>query len=807
MDKDDGKKSNSTRGGFDPDLLKELFDLLKIKHTNETFQELIRSLEKSKIFYEKWNGNQSSLQEVLSNLVFERKSQLASGIFYTPGEEVNFMCKYSMLEYLLRKFKDMQQEFIIPLIFGTDKEKETILYEKLHENDIQNIKEAVESVKVLDPSCGSGVFIVGFLEILDELLGTLNLRHDNEGDPLERRINIINRSLFGIDVLSESILATIVHLWSWFTTKDDQGQLSNSLNELMQLEYNFKVGDFLLDNLFSSEKGFDIIIGNPPYIRQEMIAPPGKPEEKITTTEKKEYKEKIGRIIVRSFPLIKKINQKCDYYVYFYFRGLSLLKLDGVLCFITSNSWLDADFGKDLQEFLLKYVPLISIIDSSRRSFEEAEINTIIVTCGAPVLGKRQDNQQWPMLKHLARFIWLNASINEFGTVKNLSGIQNIKTSSRGGKITELACNVVNQEGYRVFPVYQEDLLRDGWKYPENQQVSKQKPFSSGKYRGNKWKGKYLNAHQIFYSVLKKDKGQMVELGNLARIRAGCYSGINDFFYIDDKTISRFNIEEQFCIPIIRSSKDISTLQATSSLNTRVLAVPPVPKSELLRKGYSGVVSYIDWGELQNTRGSQKTREGIPWPRVASVKTRKYWYSIPENNLLNVTLFIQYISNDRFYCPFSTDPILSDRCFHRVFPKENIDEKLLAASLNSTFQAFLVMLLGRSNLGAGALKLETTDVRKLFTLNLDGLPSKSQEGLIDGIERMGKREPQSVFLECGLDPELDLRSQEPNPLPDRNAIDSIIFDELGLTNGERKKVYWSTCESVKRRIMKSRSIK
>jgi len=48
--------------------------------------------------------------------------------------------------------------------------------------------------------------------------------------------------------------------------------------------------------------------------------------------------------------------------------------------------------------------------------------------------------------------------------------------------------------------------------------------------------------------------------------------------------------------------------------------------------------------------------------------------------------------------------------------------------------------------------------------------------------------------------------QEPNPLPDRKALDDIVFDALGLTEEERKEVYWAVAELVKNRLEKARSV-
>ena len=64
-----------------------------------------------------------------------------------------------------------------------------------------------------------------------------------------------------------------------------------------------------------------------------------------------------------------KLDANNDLYIYFYFHGLSLLNPKGTFCFITSNSWLDVGYGKDLQEFTLKHCHIKQIIDNEVRRF------------------------------------------------------------------------------------------------------------------------------------------------------------------------------------------------------------------------------------------------------------------------------------------------------------------------------------------------------------------------------------------------------------------------------------------------------
>ncbi len=87
------------------------------------------------------------------------------------------------------------------------------------------------------------------------------------------------------------------------------------------------VWDIDFAEIFGDKGGFDIVIGNPPYIRQEKITPPNKLKAEVTLEDKRGYKEKLLRSIQVHYPFIKKLDKKSDYYIYFYFHGLSLLSV------------------------------------------------------------------------------------------------------------------------------------------------------------------------------------------------------------------------------------------------------------------------------------------------------------------------------------------------------------------------------------------------------------------------------------------------------------------------------------------------
>ncbi|ECW8954354.1 class I SAM-dependent DNA methyltransferase [Campylobacter lari] len=106
-------------------------------------------------------------------------------------------------------------------------------------------------------------------------------------------------------------------------------------------------------------KGFDLIIGNPPYIRQEDI---------------KELKPNLAK----NYKVYKGTS---DIYTYFYELGFNVLKQNGVLSFITSNKYTRAGYGEALREFLLKNTTLLEYIDlNGIKVFESATVDTSILS-------------------------------------------------------------------------------------------------------------------------------------------------------------------------------------------------------------------------------------------------------------------------------------------------------------------------------------------------------------------------------------------------------------------------------------------
>jgi REP element-mobilizing transposase RayT len=108
----------------------------------------------------------------------------------------------------------------------------------------------------------------------------------------------------------------------------------------------------------SVTSGFDIVIGNPPYVRQEKI------KELKPIFQKQRYKVFVST---------------ADLYTYFYEKGYDLLCPKGILCFISSNKWMRAKYGEKLRKFLKENTKVLTLIDFGGYPVFEQTVDTNII--------------------------------------------------------------------------------------------------------------------------------------------------------------------------------------------------------------------------------------------------------------------------------------------------------------------------------------------------------------------------------------------------------------------------------------------
>jgi len=565
------------------------------------------------------------------------------------------------------------------------------------------------------------------------------------------------------------------------------------------------IWDLAFAEIFQMKNGFDIVIANPPYVRQESI------EDLQGFYEKKEYKDKLieqikedweydyeGKLIKSPFP--NKFDKKCDLYVYFYLKGLKLLNPYGVLCYISSNSWLDVGYGKILQEVLLKFAPIVTIFDNqAKRSFKQADINTIIAIIKAPEI-KELSNK---IKNNEVKFVTFKRPFEEIlspDIFKDLDKPDNFKSLQEGKR--------KEQELYRIHLINQAQL----YEYGRN--------IESGLYEGNKWGGKYQRAPEIYWKILEKGKGKLVRLGDIAEVKFGIKTGANEFFYVEDvtdkvdfnlikndiknlgdlKSLSEINkaglriirntktgefwlIENEFLKPIIKSPRECpSLLIKLEDLTYSILLIDKSRKELRSTK----VLNYIKWGEYNK------------FHKKPTCKQREFWWRLIEPNISTALCMMSY--NER-HIIWGNNIALVDARFYEINSSINLDRLLIV--LNSAWTFLNIELFGRINLGEGALDFKVYEAELIKILNPILLDRSYCHEILKKITR---RKINSIFQEYGFNPTVPIRNQEPNPLPDRKALDDIVFDALGLTEEERKEVYWAVAELVQNRLQKARSV-
>ncbi len=563
----------------------------------------------------------------------------------------------------------------------------------------------------------------------------------------------------------------------WRAERDEKqaelDRIQAALNALTRTQTVPLVWDIAFVEIFEGDSaGFDIVIGNPPYVRQEMIAPPtldpkdfGGENSERWKEQKKAYKAKLQESVAAAWHkffqykpgsgTFRKLDGKSDLYIYFYLHGLSLLNPRGSFCFITSNSWLDVGYGADLQEFLLRHSHVKFILDNQcKRSFAQADVNTIIA-----LLGPADDRHEHG-LDNIARFVMFKAPFEDVASAETF-------------KALEAATKRQSTDRWRVSVRTQRELLEESLERDEEDETPAGKTtrgplIKTARYVANKWGGKYLRAPDIFFTILEKGQGKLVRLGDIAEVRFGIKTGANEFFYLDEERIAQWGIEEEFLKPVIKSPRECRSIVIKPEDLRYKIFMCHKDKSEL--KG-TAALEYIRWGESQG------------FHKRPSCRTRQRWWTLD----FLVGEFLWWKSIGERYCFFwNKQHIPTDqRNYYLNIIDSKFRSKSLVLSLNCTLDRLLIEASAREMTGAYTIiEMPVADVanKRMLYFDLEDIDA----------DKFLNRPTVSVFEEIHQ--------------PDRRALDDVVFDVLGLTSGEREAVYEAVVNLVRARLEKARSV-
>ena len=364
-----------------------------------------------------YNGGLFAQDDVLDNLVIKDTiwKQIVSLNKYDFESELNVNILGHIFEQSISDIENLKAELLGRQadnntsrrkhegIFYTPEFVTKYLIEDVVGRFLEENPDKLGTIKILDPACGSGAFLnqahsylmneykIRIDQKLLEKTGTQQLDFSDINLADTNRSILLN-NLYGVDLNRESVEITKLSLWL---------KTARSSEPLQNLDKNIKCGNSIVDDpIYAGDRafdwnkefqailrggGFDVIIGNPPYVRQELI-------KDIKPYLEKKYQVYTG---------------VSDLYIYFFEKALSLLKEGGYFAFIVSNKFLRAAYGIKLTHYLQQNFTLLDLIDfGDLQIFEGATTYPCIITIQKK---KPQEVQHVRLLK-----------LKSLGTISNL---------------------------------------------------------------------------------------------------------------------------------------------------------------------------------------------------------------------------------------------------------------------------------------------------------------------------------------------------------------------------------------------------
>ena len=369
------------------------------------------------------------LGKLFEETVNERHS---NGAYYTPRPVVAFMCREAIKGYLAgQDIADLTDDKIAHLVDNADPQAVTVA-------QALEVANAVAGLKAVDPACGSGAFLLGMLQEIVALNDTLFRAGHTPESLYQQKLDIISNNIYGVDQDGLAVSTAMLRLWLSLAVDFDgdgapaplpnldlklvdgdaiagpdpqqldftlqsivnsglredntayttaHGQRKATLKQQVEatkqqlrdnmrgtapagvVEWRIDFADVMLNG------GFDVVIANPPYVQLQRNG------GELANL----YRNAGYATFARTG----------DLYQLFHERGCQLLKpANGLLAYVTSNSWLRAEYGKATRRYFAERHTPLQLIELGKDVFDSAIVDSCVLiarTGKSDVVGRAVD--------------------------------------------------------------------------------------------------------------------------------------------------------------------------------------------------------------------------------------------------------------------------------------------------------------------------------------------------------------------------------------------------------------------------------
>ena len=633
----------------------------------------------------------------------------STGVFYSPQIPVKLICQYSLFYYLTNKLSNMKKE-LFSLIF--ENEADIIV----NPDNRNTILQYLISIKILDPSCGIGIFLYEMLLLLKDLIEQL--------EPLDTKYQIDLLQLWGTDIDEDSIkFAKLVLIKEYFSRSPQYFKILTDLTKIDVVTQNIFTSNFILENKKNFAQKFDLIIGNPPYIRHHRLPSFIKEFTKSLT---------FLRELNYQYPEIN-INwdKKADIFLFFLFNSISIIKNSGVVAFILSRSWISSNYAYSLDSLFSGIFHIDLLLEMPTERWFEADIKThILIGHKNKLCTLEHSETDLIFVKNYAKiFIKFMKNFNEY--------IEEFNLKSKILPINSLTLKYFEDDNLRYRKINQiEDFFKN---------KSEFFPF----YRID-----YFYMPDVLIEILSKHSKKFSFLRNIAKVEMGSTTGANKYFYLTKKDIEEWNLPKNSLYPMTKSPKDWQTLVKIHRKRMKFFLYVKSNKKSIKSPELLKYLSYVE--KKINRRPYFKNK-------------LKNWYKVrlttPEFLIPNMTYKRSFVSlnNEKLHCD---KQFIGFTLFNHY---NNEDKYVILALMNSNLGILLREIQGTKTLGLGSLKISLNEAKSLLVIDPEKLSKSIKIKLVKLVKELIRYEiPNFTNIQDNYDKYIEVQLE----------IDKVILHEL-----------------------------